>query len=160
MSVPLFLLNLTLTGVWLVLTEDASFFQIIIGFLIGAVITHVVGVGINQPGYLRGLGTRFRFLGYFLTILVKANIEVAREILTPGFSMKPRLMRYDVSDLDAIQVTTFANAITLTPGTLSADISEDGRTLYIHAMYAQTPEAVVAALDELRDRLIQDVFES
>ncbi len=155
MMLYLLLLNLTLTGLWLVLNEQASFLQLLLGFVVGALITHLVGIGVGTRGYLPAVWSRIRFLGYFLYILVKANLEVAREIITPGLSMKPRLIRYDVSDLSPVQVTTLASAITLTPGTLSADIADDGETLYIHAMYAYDRDAAVKQLDELRDRLME-----
>lgn len=160
MTLPLFLLNLVLAGVWIILNQNASFFHLIMGFLAGAVITHIVAIALSQGNYLGKLWTRFRFVGYFIRILIEANIEVAKEILTPGHSMKPCFIRYDVSDLDPVQTTTLASAITLTPGTLSTDVSDDGNTLYIHAMYAENRDEALAALDELRRRLMEDVFAS
>ena len=97
---------------------------------------------------------------YFLYILVKANLDVAWEIITPGYAMKPRMIRYDVTGLTPIQITTLANAITLTPGTLSADINDAGDTLYIHAMYAEQKQDATKDLDELRDKLLKLVFQT
>ena len=93
-----------------------------------------------------------------MTILVKANLEVAWEIITPGFGMEPRILRYSVAGLSDVEVTTLANAITLTPGTLSADLSEDGETLFIHAMYARDRDQALAAVDQLRHWLLREVF--
>ena len=72
--------------------------------------------------------------------------------------MHPRIIRYPVTGLSHTQMTTLASAITLTPGTLSADVDEAGQTLYIHCMYAHDRDAAVADLDELRDRLMREVF--
>ncbi|MEM6505352.1 MAG: Na+/H+ antiporter subunit E, partial [Planctomycetota bacterium] len=55
---------------------------------------------------------------------------------------------------------TLANAITLTPGTLSADINDAGDTLYIHAMYAEAKKDATRDLDELRDKLLRLVFQT
>lgn len=156
--IPLLLLNLILTLVWMILAESAGFGHLMLGFLVGAGVTSLIAMATGQPGYLMRLWRRVRFVLYFLRILIEANIEVLREIITPGFSMKPRMLRYEVAGLTPMQVTTLANAITLTPGTLSTDVSDDGEVLYIHAMYAENPDDAIAGLDELKDRLMQDVF--
>ncbi len=152
------LLNIALTLLWMMLNRDTSFLNGVLGFALGAI---VVELGLRASGratYLPRLYGLLRFAGYFLYILVKANLDVAWEIITPTLNMKPRMLRYDVSGLSEIQVTTLASAITLTPGTLSADINEAGDTLYIHAMYAQDPKSAIADLDQLRDKLMKLVF--
>lgn len=152
------LFNIALTLLWMMLNRDTTFLNGVLGFALGAL---VVELGLRAAGngrYLAPLFGLFRFAVYFTIILVKANLEVAWEIITPGHSMHARMIRYDVTGLSDIQVTTLANAITLTPGTLSADINDDGDTLYIHAMYAEKKEDAVKDLDELRDKLLKLVF--
>ena len=63
-----------------------------------------------------------------------------------------------MAGLTDVEVTTLANAITLTPGTLSADLSPDGETLFIHAMYAEDTDEALAAVDQLRYALLREVF--
>lgn len=159
MTVPI-LLNIALTLLWMMLNRDTSLLNGVLGFVLGAI---VVELGLRAGGHGTYLGRLFnlvRFAVYFLYILVKANLDVAWEIITPRLNMKPRMIRYDVTGLSEIQVTTLANAITLTPGTLSADINDDGDTLYIHAMYAQDKKDAIADLDELRDKLLKLVFQT
>ena len=98
------------------------------------------------------------FAGFFLRILVQANLQVAGEVLTPGLSMAPRIIAYRLREMNDVQVTTFANAISLTPGTLSVDVSDDARYLFVHAMYARDRDKAVADLDELRERIMNQVF--
>ena len=98
---------------------------------------------------------------YFFKIIVKVNIQVAIEVITPGFNMTPRIIRYPVEGLTDIQITTLANSITLTPGTLSADVDDNdpkGKCLYIHCMYAKNRNEAVRELDELKTRLLWEVF--
>ena len=154
-----FLLNLFLAAVYVVLTGSLSFLNALLGFAIGFFILWIIERGNHRPEYVRRVLGMVRFGGYFLWILIKANLEVAREILTPAFNMSPRTIRYDVSGLTPVEVTTLANAITLTPGTLSADIDDEGDTLYVHCMYAKDREQAVAGLDELRHRLLREVFD-
>ncbi len=154
------LLNIALTLLWMMLNRDTSFLNGVLGFALGAIIVELGVRALGRGSYLRQLRDLIRFVVYFLYILVKANLDVAWEIITPGFSMKPRMIRYDVSGLSEEQVTTLANAITLTPGTLSADVNEAADTLYIHAMYAEKKQDAVKDLDELRDKLLKLVFQT
>ncbi len=153
-----FLLNLLLAGLYLALTDEVTFFNLLIGFAIGFVIMMVASRARGGTGYGRRMWGLVRFVGYFLFILTKANLQVTWEIITPGFRMHPRIIRYPVSGLTPTQVTMLASAITLTPGTLTADIDEAGDTLYIHCMYARDRDSAVRDLDELRDRLMREVF--
>lgn len=171
------LLNCAFTLLWLLLWQSSSFLNGVLGFVISALIitlaSRVIGSvqppeqttpttvqrpGVPVVGYALRLVNVLRFLVFFLYILVKANLDVAWEIITPGFRMKPRMLRYPVAGLTRAQVTTLANAITLTPGTLSADIDEAGENLYIHAMYAERRGDAIADLDALRHRLLWLVF--
>ena len=154
----MFLLNLLLAAIYLALTDEVSFLNVVIGFAIGAAAVQIYVRTTSRPSYF-GKGVRLvRFVGYFLYILAKANLQVAKEILTPGLQMTPRIIRYPVHGLTPVQITTLASAITLTPGTLSADIDDAGEYLYIHAMYAQDREQAVAELDDLKHRLMDAVF--
>ena len=159
MTTP-FLFNIALTLLWMMLNRDTSLLNGILGFALGAII---VEMGLRASGkgtYICRLWSIFCFACYFLYILIKANLDVAWEIITPGYTMTPRMIRYDVKGLTAIQVTTLANAITLTPGTLSADVNDAGDMLYIHAMYAEKKSDATKDLDELRDKLLKLVFQT
>lgn len=159
MTTP-FLFNIALTLLWMMLNRDTTLLNGILGFALGAL---VVEMGLRASGkgtYINRLWSFVRFACYFLYILVKANLDVAWEIITPGYHMKPRMIRYDVKGLTDIQVTTLANAITLTPGTLSSDINDAGDTLYIHAMYAEKKSDAIKELDDLRDKLLKLVFDT
>lgn len=159
MTTP-FLFNIALTLLWMMLNRDTTLLNGILGFALGAI---VVEMGLRASGkgtYISRLWSFIRFGGYFIYILVKANLDVAWEIITPGYGMKPRMIRYSVAGLSTAQVTFLANAITLTPGTLSADINDAGDALYIHAMYAEKKTDATKELDELRDKLLKLVFKT
>lgn len=171
------LLNCAFTLIWLLLWQSTSFLNGVLGFVISALIitlaSRVIGPGRDSdqapgtapgPPRVRGVGYAMRLVNvarfsvYFVYILTRANLDVAWEIITPGFHMKPRIIRYPVAGLTPAQVATFSSAITLTPGTLSADIDASGQNLYIHAMYAEDRADAVAQLDRLKHRLLWLVF--
>ncbi|MEQ9461460.1 MAG: Na+/H+ antiporter subunit E [Phycisphaeraceae bacterium] len=156
--IGLFLLNLFLATLYMALLGSVSTINLAFGLLIGFAITVLVSKLTGDGSYLKSITRLIAFSWYFVRILVIANLQVAYEVLTPTHHMKPRILRYNVDGLTDVQKTTIANAITLTPGTLTSDISEDGRHLYIHAMYAGTREEAIAELDMLRDRILKEVF--
>jgi len=81
-----------------------------------------------------------KFLFYFIKELIKANLIVGYDIITPKDYMQPAILAIPLDAKTDIEITLLANFITLTPGTLSLDISDDRKTLYIHAMYVDNPD--------------------
>ena len=160
MRVKLFLLNILLAVLWMFMWGQFDIYTIVFGFALGFALLAIVGRIIPQDGenYALKVWRVISFSMYFLKILVKANLQVAGEICTPGFQMAPAIIRYDVADLTGVQITSLANAITLTPGTLSVDVSPDSNHLYVHCMYASDRDEAIAGLDELRNRMMKEIF--
>jgi multicomponent Na+:H+ antiporter subunit E len=95
-----------------------------------------------------------RSAALFLAELVKANLRVAYEVLTPGFSMQAGIMRVPTRSRSSLEAVLLANAISLTPGTLTLEVDEDNRVLYVHALYVSSTEAFLADVARLEDLLL------
>lgn len=156
----LFMLNVLLAGLWMFMWGLFDVWSLLAGMVVGYLLLGVISRTIpNGPGYGRKVTNLLAFGAYFMRILVKANLQVAAEVLTPGFTMTPRFVRYSVEGMTDLQITTLANSITLTPGTLSVDVLEDGgRYLLVHCMYAKDRQAAINDLDDLRDHIMKEVF--
>jgi len=152
------LFNLFLALVWCLLTGSASAWNFVAGLLVGAFVVGAFTTVTGRGNYLRRLFGLVRFALYFLSILVRANVQIATEAVSTRPRQKPRILRYPVGDLSAAQTTILANAITLTPGTLVVDVSPDGGWLYIHCMFAEDEGEALRAIDELAARLRSEVF--
>lgn len=98
------------------------------------------------------------FFLIYLREVVKSNIAVALDVITPAHRMQPAKVELDVSDLTDRQLLAYTNLITMTPGTLSLDVSSDRQTLLIHAMYVDSPEELVAELEANLKKRIVHVF--
>lgn len=98
------------------------------------------------------------FLAFYLWEVVLSNLRVAHDVLTPTHHMKPGFLAIPLGDLTDHQVLVLANLITMTPGTLSLDISSDRSTLYLHAMYVDDPEELRRQIVEVYQRKIVQVF--
>lgn len=152
------LFNLFLALVWCLLTGSASPWNFVAGLLVGAFVVGAFTTVTGRGNYLRRLFGLLRFAVYFLTILLRANVQIATEAISARPRQRPRILRYPVGDLTAAQTTILANAITLTPGTLVVDVSPDRRWLYIHCMFAEDANEAIRAIDELADRMRSEVF--
>jgi multicomponent Na+:H+ antiporter subunit E len=74
--------------------------------------------------------------------IVKANLDVARRILTPGpLPIAPRLVRVPMTQTRSVTQTVHANSITLTPGTISIDVGE--REILVHALHEDAATGVL-----------------
>jgi multisubunit Na+/H+ antiporter MnhE subunit len=152
-----FLFNIGLAVVWCSLTANFSAWNFVAGMVVGAVVIEVYTLTSPGADYL-GNGVRLlRFLLYFLGLLVKSNLQVTRAIFKPSL-LAPRIVRYPVKGMSAVERTTLASAITLTPGTLTIDESPDGEWLYVHAMFGRDPAEVRRDIDDLRAKLRWGVF--
>lgn len=97
------------------------------------------------------------FLGFYIKEVILSNLRVAYDVLTPRHHMKPGFIAIPLGDLTDRQILILANLITMTPGTLSIDVSADRSILYLHAMYIDDPESVRRDITVYRDK-IKEVF--
>ena len=156
----LFALNILLAFAWQALTASFSLFGLISGFLIGYGALWLAQPLFGQESpYFRRIYRVVRLVLFFLYELVVSSIRVTWDILRPQGQSNPEIvaMPLDVeSDLEILLVTSL---ISLTPGTLSLDVSPDRKTLFVHAMFADDPEALVAELKHGMERMVKEAFE-
>jgi multicomponent Na+:H+ antiporter subunit E len=81
-----------------------------------------------------------KLAGYFLVELLLSNLRVFWDVVTPGHISRPGIVGVPLSAESDMEILLVANLISLTPGTLSIDLSEDRRTLYVHVMFLDDPE--------------------
>ncbi len=84
----------------------------------------------------------FCFFFFFIKEVIIANLKIAYDIVTPRHLMRPGVIAVPLDAQSDLEVITITNLITMTPGTLSLDVSMDRRVLYIHAMYIYDIEAL------------------
>lgn len=93
------------------------------------------------------------FLTYYLKRFIKSNIEVAHEIITPKFYMKPAIIEVPIKLKRDHEIFALSNLITMTPGTLSLDISDNKENLYVHAMFVHDADEFIHEMEQLEKRV-------
>lgn len=102
----------------------------------------------------RRIGAAFAFAGYYLRNILRANALVAWEVLRRDSQLAPGIVRIRTRCDKAWKVGTFAQLISLTPGTLTLDVTEDLSELYVHGLHVHSVEEFEAHLAELESRLL------
>ncbi len=154
----LFAINLVLALLWAMANGEVTLLTLSSGFLVGMLVLHLVGPVLGDSRYaLRFLGA-IGLIVFFLRELVLSSVRVAIDVLRPAFTMRPAFIQVPLDVQDDVQITMLANLVSLTPGTLSVDVSDDKSNLYVHAMYGDDPDAEVKRIKHSFERRIQEVF--
>ena len=104
----------------------------------------------------------FRILTLFLAFLGAFTLSVfrvARLVLMPQVTIRPGFFRFPLTLTRDFEITLLANLITLTPGTLTVDVSPDRKSLLVHAIDLPDPEAARREIADGFERLIREAFQ-
>ena len=96
--------------------------------------------------------------GGFARELATSTLDVISAVLGDRSRLKPAIIAVPLDVKSDAGVTLFADMVTLTPGTTSLEVSEDKRTLYVHALDAADPEAAKAELKSTLERSVGRVL--
>lgn len=156
----LFAVNVVLALIWTALGESFSVLSLFTGFLVsfGALWISQPLYGHAGPYFMRTIRIVDLAL-YFLYDLVMSSLRVAWDVLTPQDLSSPRIVEMPLEAHTDLQILLVTNLISLTPGTLSLDVSADRRILYVHAMFGDDPDKVVRDLKAGMERKVMRVFE-
>ncbi len=153
-----FLINILLTLVWVALTGSYDATTFLFGFILSFLVIWIIGRDEESRKYAAFAPRIVSFFFFFLYQLVKANIQVAYDVVTPTFYMKPGIVRVPLDAKTDLEITLLANFISLTPGTLSLDVSDDRKVLYVHAMFVKDKEEFIREIKEGFERKLLQIL--
>lgn len=93
------------------------------------------------------------FTGFYMYNLAAANFYIAWDILTPRMRMKPAFMEIPVTLESDFGLLLFSNLLSMTPGTISMDISEDKKTVLVHVLYYKTDEIMMSEFFKIQEKI-------
>lgn len=151
------LLNFFLCFVWMFLKSSFQPDTFIIGYIIGLLIIYATRRFFSSRFYVYRVFSIIKLLGIFIRELILSNFAVLKVILQPKLHVTPGIFAMETVLTEAWQITILSNLITLTPGTLVVDISDDNKTLYIHAMDISDKESTVKSIQNSFEKAILEV---
>lgn len=153
-------LTVLLAIVWTLLQNDVSAGMVVFGIILGIIIPIMTARWWpDRPNDLR-VAKMMTYVALVMWDIVVANVEVAWIVLTKrNADMRPNWVVIPLDLLSPEAITILAGTITLTPGTVSADLSDEGHSLLVHALDADDPDAVRDEIKVRYERRLKEIFE-
>lgn len=158
---------LILTLFWAGLQGSFAPATVLFGALVGGAVTWLVrplyadlrSLGFFASGGLRYVVRQLAFfvvlLGVFLRELVLSSLQVAWAVAKPDMGIAPGIIAVPLEAETDLEITTLANLISLTPGTLTIDVADDRSELYVHTMFrADEAEEVVHHIKQSLEKYV------
>lgn len=140
------LLVVLLALLWAAMTGTFTGLNLLLGAGFGALALWLLRGAFAPPRAVRKLKQAISLALLFLYELAASAVRVSLVVLTPDLksALRPAIIAFPLSLRSDGEITLLANLITLTPGTLSVDVSDDRTTLYVHVLTLGTREALIA----------------
>ncbi len=158
-ALPHPVLSLALALVWVALSREASAAALVMGALVGfAVPLATQPFWPDSPRLRRPLAV-LAYVGIVAGDIVVANLQVARLILLRrNDELRSAYVTVPLTLTSPEAITLLAGTITMTPGTLTAELSADGRALLVHGLDVPDPDALVAEIKDRYEARLLEIF--
>jgi multicomponent Na+:H+ antiporter subunit E len=150
--------ELILALVWVAISGSYSIPNLAFGFAIGWIVLFLVREQLQTAKAVIRPVALLLLIALFIKELVLSAFKVAKLVLSPRMNIKPGIFAYPLKVDRDFEITLLANLITLTPGTLSVDVSDDRRTLFVHGMDCSDPEQARRDISQGFERRILEAF--
>jgi multicomponent Na+:H+ antiporter subunit E len=151
------LLNFILAFVWMFLETSYTPTSFFIGYFFGLLIIYTFRRFFDSRFYLLRVIAVVNLIYIFTRELILSNISVLKVILAPKLNIKPGIFAFPTELKKDWEITVLSNLITLTPGTLVVEVSEDNKILYVHAMNIDDSDDAIKSIKNTFEKAIQEV---
>ncbi|MFN4210109.1 MAG: Na+/H+ antiporter subunit E [Devosia sp.] len=151
---------IVLAIVWGAITGTFTGLNLLLGAAIGGVAVLLLRSAFAPPRILRKIGQIASLILLFLYELAASAVRVAIVVLTPSMKadLRPAIIAFPLTVKSDAEITLLANLITLTPGTLSIDVSEDRSVLFVHVLTLSTREALIADIAGGFEAKVREIY--
>ena len=156
---PAPLLSLVLFIAWPVMNLSFSLGHLLLGAALAVVIPWFTEPLRHERARIKSWGTVVKLGGVVLYDIVMSNIDVAKRILGPESRIKPAYVWVPLSIRDPHGIVALAGIITMTPGTLSADLSDDRLHLLVHGFDVQDEAGLIESIKTRYEQPLMLIFE-
>jgi multicomponent Na+:H+ antiporter subunit E len=145
--------------IWVAITGSATVLNLVFGFALAALALWVVRREIDRASRPMRIGRFLSLLVLFGKELAKSAWKVAVLVCSRRLDVKPGIFAFPLTVSRDFEITLLANFITLTPGTLSVDVSADRKFLFVHALDCTDVDAAKRDIADGFERKILEAFE-
>lgn len=153
-------LSLVVGLVWILLVNNVSAGAVALGIVLGWAIPKLTSRYWPDRPRIRHPLAVLAYIGIVLKDIAVSNVQVAYLVLfRRGETLRSQFVTVPLDLTTAEAITALAGTITLTPGTVSADLSADGRSLLVHCLETADPVATISQIKERYERRLKEIFE-
>ena len=153
----LFFINTVIALAYVAVRGQLTLSGLLIGFALGYLALWLTQPLYGQSRYFQRVPKSVLLLVSFIVELLHSNLRVFWDVITPGHISRPGIVGVPLRAETEIEILLIANMISLTPGTLSIDLSDDRRTLYVHVMFLDDPDRFRRSIKEGLERRLLEV---
>ncbi|MCB4823354.1 Na+/H+ antiporter subunit E [Roseicella aerolata] len=151
-------MSLLILGLWLILAPAPTLGQVLIGLILAIALPWATrGFWPDRPR-LTNIGAALRLLAVFLADVIMANLVVARQILGPVGRLRPAFLEVPLDLRDPFVATLLGSIVSLTPGTVSAEIDRERWVLQVHVLHLEDSAEAVALIKARYEAPLRKVF--
>ncbi len=155
-----FLLNVLLAIAWSALTGDFSPLNLGFGFVLSYGVLWLITRKSSSRSYFLQIPRVIEFIFFFAWDVIKANVRMTITILSPRMRLRPAVVMVPLDMKNEVGIILLSNLITLTPGTLSLDISSDRKAMFLHTLWMEDEEKFRAEIKNGYERRVKEIIEA
>ncbi|MEM8835520.1 MAG: Na+/H+ antiporter subunit E [Planctomycetota bacterium] len=150
-------INIVLAVVWMIATGSLHARGLLVGLILGYVLLGLVSL-VRPIAYVRRVWAGMVLLAFAIYEVLRSNLIVAWYTVSDLRALEPAVLRVPLEpDLTNGELTLLSVLVTLTPGTLSIDISQDRQSLYVHIMHVEDPDKAIRSITDGFERRILEM---
>lgn len=154
------LLSFILWIIWLLLNNTLAMGHVVLGSLLAIFIPWMTSSFWPEKIIIKRPWLLIKYILVVLFEIMVANIVVAKLILGRNNKLNPGFIHYELQLESPVGIGLLANTISLTPGTVSCDLSADRRFLLIHSLHIEDVATIKADIHRKFERPLKEIFVS
>jgi multicomponent Na+:H+ antiporter subunit E len=152
--------SILLALAWAALQGEITLFNLVVGYAAGYVILALLAKGGVMPSTLASRTARtVELAAFFAWELMLANVRVALDVISPRTAIQPAVIAIPLDVTRDGEILLLSMLINITPGSVTIDLSDDRRTLYVHVMHMKSADESRREIKEGFERRIKLLFE-
>ncbi|MDX1340945.1 MAG: Na+/H+ antiporter subunit E [Reinekea sp.] len=144
--------------VWLLLTNSFSVGNILLATFLAWGIPFLISGLQSETSRVKKPLKAAQYLFILLWDIIISNVVVARQVLGNTHHLQPGFLAIPLDLTDPLPITLLASTISLTPGTVSTEVSADLKTLYVHALNVDDEQALILGIKQRYESRLKEIF--
>lgn len=153
-----FAINMMLSVVWAALFGNFGVVNLMVGFIVGYCVIWLMQPIFGGSRYCGRLADMVKLIVYFHFELLVSSFRVAWDVITPRHLSTPGVVSVPLDAHTDIEIAVLCNLVTLTPGTLTLDVSDDRETMLVHAMYVDDADSLRSEIKRGMEKRVMEAM--